>query len=105
MRLVALSVLVLSGCAASPEQMAGQSNYDVCRFTTGGPHAAVADAEARRRGLDCQPFYPAIMQQKAAQNAATQSWIRSTQQPVYQMPQPVNCTSYRIGNTVQTQCR
>jgi hypothetical protein len=106
MRSALFFLVILAGCASTPEQMAQQSNFDVCRFTTGGPHSAVADQEARRRGLDCQPYYPAIMQQQANQNAATQNLIRSMQQPVYQMPirPSVNCTSYRAGNTVQTNC-
>jgi hypothetical protein len=101
---IALVSLALAGCAASPQHMAAQSNFDVCRFSMGGPHAAVADAEARSRGLDCTPYYPAINQRQANQNAATQNFIRSMQQPAPAMRPPVNCTSYRIGNTVQTQC-
>jgi hypothetical protein len=104
--LAILLALLLAGCAAAtPEQMAAQSNFDVCRFTMGGPHAAVADAEARRRALDCQPYYPAIQQQQANQNAATQNFIRSMQQPAPVIQPTVNCTSYRIGNTVQTRCQ
>jgi hypothetical protein len=104
MRLALFSLVFLSGCAITPQQMAGRSNFDVCRFTMGGPHSAVADAEARQRGLDCQPYYGAIQQQQANQNAATQNYLRALQQPAPAMQRPLNCTSTRIGNTVQTNC-
>jgi hypothetical protein len=114
MKNTALSVaagLLLAGCAATPQQMAQQSNWDVCRFTMGGPHSQVAQNEASRRGLDCTPLYPAIAAQMQAQSAAIANFQRSiapapaplTFTPI-QRPQ-VNCTSYRLGNTVQTDCR
>mgnify|MGYP000128416873 CR=1 FL=1 len=100
--IVALSVFALAGCAGSPEYAASQSNWDVCRLTMGGPHARYAEAEAVRRGLDCRPYYGAIQGQMANQNAAVQGYLRSMQPT----PQPTtNCTSYRAGNTIQTDCR
>jgi hypothetical protein len=108
MRLAAtFSALVLTGCAMTPQQMQSQSNWDVCRFTMGGPHAGVAEAEMRYRQLDCSPMYPAIAAQQQNMNQAAQNYLRSTQQPAYQMqvPRQTSCTSYRIGNTVQTDCR
>lgn len=104
MRLAILSAAVLAGCAATPQQMAQQSNYDVCRFTMGGPHSAVAEAEARRRGLDCSSMYGSIAAQEQARNAATANFLRSINPPPRPMPAPLNCTSYRQGNTVQTLC-
>lgn len=101
------AVFVLAGCASSPEYVAGRSNFDVCRLTMGGPHAVAADAEARRRGLDCRQFYGAIMQRQANENAATDAAIRALRpaQPAAQPPRPpMNCTSRRVGNTVQTDC-
>jgi hypothetical protein len=103
MRYHVLLVLGLVGCAATPEQMAQQSNWDVCRFTMGGPHSAVADAERRSRGLDCSPLYPAIAAKIQAENAAMSNYLRSIQPPP--PPRSVHCNSYRIGNSVQTDCR
>lgn len=98
----ALSVIVLVGCAGSPEYVASRSNWDVCRLSMGGPHARYAEAEAARRGLDCRPYYGAIQGQLANENAAVQGLLRSNQPPPRKAP--TNCTSYRIGNTVQTDC-
>lgn len=72
-----LSVLVIAGCAATREQMAAQSNYDVCRFTMGGPHSQVAHFESQRRGLDCTQYYGAINARMQAESAATAQFINS----------------------------
>jgi hypothetical protein len=98
-----LSALAIAGCA-SADYVAHQSNFDVCRLSMGGPHAQTADAEAARRGLDCRQYYGAINAQRANEAAAVNNFLRSTQPP----PAPsatTNCTSYRVGNTVQTNCR
>lgn len=94
--------LLLAGCA-SPDYVARQSNYNVCRLSMGGPHSRYAEAEASRRGLDCRQYFGAIQQQQANENAAIQNYLRSTQPAPAPRP-PVNCTSYRIGNRVETQC-
>ena len=100
-----LAAVVLSGCAATPQEMAQQSNFDVCRFTMGGPHSQIAHNEMQRRKLDCAPYYPAIAAQQANQNAALQNFINATQKPAAAPPRPpVSCTSRRTGNTVQTDC-
>lgn len=95
--------IALSGCAASPQFMAQQSNWDVCRFTMGGPHSGLAQSEAQRRGLNCASMYSAISAQNQAQTAATANLIRSMQPPPAQ--QPLSCTSRQVGNNVQTDCR
>lgn len=102
-----VGALLLAGCASSPEYVAGQSNFNVCRLTMGGPHARAADAEAARRGLDCRRYYGAIQQQLANENAATNAAIRALRPQPSPAPAPrapVNCTSRRVGNTVQTDC-
>jgi hypothetical protein len=103
-RLSIVALIALTGCAAMPpDQMAQKSHWDVCRFTMGGPHSQVAEGERQRRGLDCGPYYPAIQQQQANQNAATQTFINSLQRPA---AAPVrNCQSIRTSaNTVETRC-
>lgn len=100
-RATLIASMALAGCAMSPQYMAQQSNWDVCRFTMGGPHSVVAQQESARRGLDCRPYYGPITAQGQAQNAATQSFIQSTQPP-----QPLRCTSTAMGGGVtNTTCR
>lgn len=103
MRIAVVACLVLAGCASSPEYVASRPDFTVCRFTMGGPHARAAEDEARRRGLNCPAMYPAIQQQMAIENAATQNYINGLQRPA---PAPLmrSCNSYRVGNTVQTDC-
>lgn len=104
MKALLLIPVLLAGCAATPQQMAQQSNWDVCRFTMGGPHSQVAHNEARRRGLDCVPMYPAIAAKLQAENEALANFQRTLNPPRAYRP-AVNCTSYRLGNTVQTDCQ
>jgi hypothetical protein len=105
MRYTLIAAAMLAGCAATPQQMAQQSNWDVCRFTMGGPHSQVAQNEASRRGLDCAPLYPAIAAKMQAENAAIANFQRSINPPPAPLPRQTNCTSYRVGNTIQTDCR
>lgn len=111
-------LVLLTGCAtplSSPEYVAAQSNWDVCRLTMGGPHSAAAEVEARKRGVDCAPMYPAIQARMQQQNAAVIQYLQTQQRPLippmtfqpaplYQMPQQTHCQSYRLGNTIQTNC-
>jgi hypothetical protein len=108
MRAFWIAPILLAGCASmsTPEYVARQSNWDVCRFTMGGPHARNAEVEAQRRGLDCRPYYGAIQQKNANDAAAIRSFQRAIAPPApVFVPSPsVNCTSHRAGNTVQTNC-
>jgi hypothetical protein len=70
------SLVLLAGCAASPDYVASRGDFDVCRLAMGGPHARFADAEARNRGLDCRQYHGAILQQQSNQNAAIQQLQR-----------------------------
>lgn len=59
------------------------------------PAPDLANAQANRSAAD------------AANAAATMNLIQALQPkplPMPQIPRQVNCSSYRIGNTVQTQC-
>lgn len=100
-----LTLLGAAGCA-SPEYVARSSNYDVCRLSMGGPHAQAADAEAARRGLNCQSMYGAISAQEAQRARANQDLVNALRPPPQPLliPPQVNCTSYRTGSTVQTTC-
>src|SRR6478752_2485867 len=88
MKLTAIltGLLALTACASSPEYVARQGNFDVCRLTMGGPHAKAAETEAHNRGLDCQQLYPAISAKQAQENAATQQYLRTLQPPQIHPP-------------------
>ena len=102
MRAVVLfAPLLLVGCA-SGDYVASRGDFDVCRLTMGGPHAAFADAEARRRGLDCRQYYGAIQGQQQRENAAVQQYLAPRPSA---FPRPQTCQSYRVGNSVETVCQ
>lgn len=56
--------------------------------------------QRQRNGILAQQL---ILQQQAAQRPIIPP-MTFQPVPVYQMPQPINCQSYRLGNTVQTNC-
>jgi hypothetical protein len=98
------AAVALAGCATPAHEA---SNWDICRYTMGGPNAAVAQQEAQRRGLDCTPYYPAINAKLANENAAVGNFIRQINPPMQpiQPPRSMNCTSRRTANnTVMTDC-
>jgi hypothetical protein len=100
-------VVLLAGCASSPEYVAEQSNFDVCRLTMGGPHARAAEHEAYNRGLNCAAMYPAIQARMQQENAATQQFIQTLtpqRRPVPAIAPSVTCHSRRVGDAVQTFC-
>lgn len=102
-------LLALAGCAISPERMARQTDWEVCRLSMSQMQGAVAAAEAKQRGLDCAPLYPAIAAQEMATSAAMANMLHAAQpmfqrQPVYVPPPAINCTSQRFGTRVDTTC-
>jgi hypothetical protein len=102
MRLAILTAAMLAGCATviPPHQA---TNEDVCRNLAIPEYAPTAQQEARRRGLDCGPYFAQREAQSRALNNAAQFFNRPA--PAIQpSPRPLNCTSYRVGNTVQTDC-
>jgi hypothetical protein len=104
---LALVVLAaaLAGCATnSPEYVARQSNWDVCRLSMGGPHSSAAEAEAARRGLDCRPYYGAIQGQMQRESAVLQQMLAPRPAPAPAIAPAMYCRSYRVGNSVQTDC-
>jgi hypothetical protein len=109
MKLVLLTlVAALAGCAApitvTTAQLSAASNWDACRYTTmGGTLAPMAQAEVNRRGVDCSPIYQAMTQQRANEAAALNNAAQYFNRPP--PPRPMNCTSTRWGNQVETTCR
>lgn len=104
MKLLALSaVVLLSGCAVSPQEMARASDYEVCRMSMGNVNGPAAHQEASRRGVDCRSYYGAILAREQAQNDAVNNYLRSIQ-PQQQQQRRVYCRSVRVGNQVNTVC-
>lgn len=104
--LLFLPTLALAGCALTPDQMRARSNYDVCRLGMGGPSSANAQYEASSRNLDCSRYWGAIVANQQAQNAATANLLNAlnpTPPPPMPAP-PMRCNSYRLGNSIQTNC-
>lgn len=114
---VMILCLAVAGCAAprDPRETVGNaSSYQLCRAMMFAPRdvAQVAQEEAQRRSLDCAPLAQTIMQNEAQADAqrkalATQMLLARPpvyQAPAYQMPRPINCQSYRVGNSVETTC-
>ena len=124
MRWLVLSASVaLAGCATQPqvpiEQLiANASNAELCEaaFYAAPQVAQPSQAEAQRRGVNCQEHMPAIAaqraQQEASRAAAAQIMLQRRQAiqpiqmpiPVYQPRRQTNCTSQVIGNQVHTNC-
>jgi Asp/Glu/hydantoin racemase len=120
--LLALSAAALiAGCAAPPtieqlrETAQGLPIVRLCAATIyqGPPYSTLAGEELQRRGIpSCDP-YRADVQQFMALQQADQQQRRAAAMQIYQQmqanrpqpPQSVNCTSYRLGDTVQTNCR
>jgi len=106
-----LCAVAVTGCMTIEDHRAaaaGSSNFQVCRayFVAPAAIAGVAREEAARRGLDCAPFAQAVMQSERANDAATNALARQLLAPrPSPIPQQTSCTSYRVGNTIQTDCR
>lgn len=111
----------LAGCATEPPvplevRVQQVSNLDLCRAVYQAPAniGAVARDEAARRGVNCTDYMAMIVQQDQARAAAGAALLARpapvipplTYQPAptMQVPRQINCSSYRIGNTVQTNC-
>lgn len=103
--LLLIPALLSAGCATTQTDPRQVSNWDICAYTmNGGNDAAVAQAEANRRGLDCAPYYQAILARRQAQSQALQNAANYFAPRPAPAPTMMNCSSYRIGNTVQTDC-
>jgi hypothetical protein len=114
MRLLILAAALLGGCATvSNEQKAANAPpARLCEAYFYGPAevSRVSANEAARRGLNCNDFrqeaallYQQRMQNQAASDAATNQLSRQLLTPA-PAPRVRTCNSYRVGNSVQTDC-
>jgi hypothetical protein len=107
--------LILAGCA-SPEyhqqQAAGATPVKLCEAYYYGPADVqrAAAYEVERRRMNCNDFrneaalmYQQRMQGSAASDALSRQLL-APRPAIIQPPRQINCTSYRAGNTVQTNC-
>lgn len=116
--MIPAAVLALAGCATAPPVLTAQqaeqmSVVDLCLgvVTFRPNNAATAYAEVMRRGINCQDHQQAIQavqQQRGAAAAAAMGMYRPIQpyqlRP-YQTPPRTNCSTVRIGDSLQTSCQ
>jgi hypothetical protein len=106
--LIAAAVVALAGCDTMTvaEKLPNLSNYQVCEGVVLAPQhvAAQAQQEAYRRGLNCNQYTSAILSQRQASDNATNNLVQQLLTPAAPMQRQTSCRSYRVGNTVQTDC-
>lgn len=97
-----IGLLALAGCQ-TPADVAGYSDYRICRSHILRPPLASRDAlleadrQVRLRGLDCSRYASAIMQEDATNTRVLQ---QLSQQPQQQRPIQTRCT----GSGIFVQC-
>jgi len=106
--IAALPLLLLAGCALTPEKATQLSDLDVCTKMIGGStqDAQVAFQEASRRGLDCNDYAAIIAARQAQARADKESRSRALM-GAWMMSQPrqIQCTSVQQGVFTNTTCR
>lgn len=98
---VAVLLVMLSGCSGSPirvgmespEELARESNYNLCRASFSRHANQAIDAEIVSRRLDCSAYAAAIAQREAAADAALSNFSNQMQR---NRPVTTNCVP--IGN-------
>jgi len=107
--IVVLPLLLLAGCALTPEKATQLSDLDVCTKMIGGSTktAQVAFQEASRRDLDCNDYVAIIAERKRHSNAAFMSGLlllNSSQPKQQPIRQPINCTTRYHNGVGYTNC-
>lgn len=100
------ALVILSGCAgtpiamrsATPEQLAKESNYNLCRAAFSRHSTQAIENEVKNRKIDCAPYVAEAARREAQADAALNAYANSLQQN-----RPVNTNCYTIGNNVN--CR
>lgn len=106
---------LLAGCAAPTmeERIWQSSNVQLCEAIAFGNRqvSAMAEHEARNRGINCQDYAQAVLSLRQQRAQAAQILL---QRPAYQPappmqipppPQRTTCRTYQVGNTLQTDCQ
>lgn len=111
--IVVLAGAALAGCATqiTHQQMQAMGTFQLCEALILG-RVSPPDHflnEVSRRGDNCNRYMPMIQARQQQRQAESDALFRASQQLLQQSQQPmpnriVNCSSNRIGNTVQTQC-
>jgi hypothetical protein len=117
MRLAALLLLALAGCATpppvlSPQQAQQIPTAELClgASTYRPENAQTAMNELNRRGVNCQDHAQGIQELQQRRAAALQYIMSRPAYKPYQLPMPpqqqnTNCTGQWIGNQWHTTCR
>lgn len=110
---VCASAVLLSACAGSParlgfadaNELAQQSNYNLCRASASMYANRMMDAEIERRRIDCAPYIAAAAADKRARIGAAMAFSAANQQQQQQAFQPLpdlfpkrkHCTTLGYG--------
>jgi hypothetical protein len=105
-----MCAIALTGCATGTvEQVQNTPSGELCqRIATGrtaGLPSSVFYRELDRRNEDCSRYQAAIQNQIRADAAQTASGLMLLQMARPQPRQAMNCNSYKLGNTIQTDCQ
>lgn len=82
---IMMSLLALPGCSgspirvgmATPQELARESNYNLCRAALSRHSNQAIESEISNRRLDCGPYAAAIAQREAAAGAALSNYANS----------------------------
>lgn len=96
----------LSGCAGSPvalgnetsEQLAKESNYNLCRAAFSRHATKAIENEVKNRQIDCVPYVQEAARRKGQADASVNAYVQSLNR---NQPVTTNCTTY--GNNVNCQ--
>lgn len=106
--LLGITALV-AGCQTPQDlqrTVGNASNFQLCRAVMLAPRnvAEIAATEAQRRSLDCAPYAQSVMQNEAQNRASQDALARQLLTPAPMPRTPITCNSYRVGNSVGTDC-
>ena len=99
---LSLLSLVLTGCVTT-ENVGTYSSLRLCEAYAGGMDPVIKDELVRRGHADCTTP-AAVAQRRAAQAEVANKLLAASQLLKMSQPTPINCTSTRFGNQVQTTC-
>lgn len=88
-----VSLIALSGCAITPENIQESNNIQLCHAMVNGKGEEFIMNEIERRKIDCATVLAAWARQKAATNQAIQS-IQPERTHCTRTITGMNCTAY-----------
>lgn len=98
-------MITIVGCAgspaalssATPQQLANESNYNICRAAFSNRATRALEQEVNRRQVDCRPYLEQAARDSAAMDASLESLRKSAEPPATNQrapaPTTTNCTT------------